>query len=124
MIGKDVQSSHDVIVIGGGPAGSTVATLTAREGRNVVLLERERFPRFRVGESLMPATYWTLKRLGVLDRLKASHFPRKYSVQFFSSNGRSASPFYFSEIDPHERKIGLQFLGPLEVRPTRLALPI
>ena len=96
------SNSHDVIVIGGGPAGSTVATLTAREGRSVVLLDRERFPRFRVGESLMPATYWTLKRLGVLDRLKASHFPKKFSVQFFSSNGRCATPFYFSEIDPHE----------------------
>ena len=78
----------DVIVVGGGPAGSTVATLVARAGRRVLLLDRERFPRFRIGESLMPASYWTLERLGVLERMQASPFPRKGSVQFFSRSGR------------------------------------
>ena len=73
----------DVIVIGGGPAGSTVAALVAEAGHNVQLFERENFPRFSIGESLMPDTYWTFKRLGVLDKLKASAFPRKHSVQFF-----------------------------------------
>ena len=68
----------------------------------MLLLDRERFPRFRVGESLMPATYWTLDRLGVLDRMKASHYPKKYSVQFFSRSGQSGSPFYFRETEPHE----------------------
>jgi flavin-dependent dehydrogenase len=47
----------------------------------------------------MPATYWTFERLGVLDRLKSSHFPRKASVQFFSGSGRSSVPFYFSEVE-------------------------
>jgi len=106
--GTPQASEYDVIVIGGGPAGSTVATLVAREGQRVVLLDREKFPRFRVGESLMPATYWTLKRLGVLDRMAASSFPRKHSVQFFSKSGRSSTPFYFSEIDPHESSISWQ----------------
>ena len=96
------RSDFDVIVVGGGPAGSTTATLVARAGRRVLLLDREEFPRFRIGESLMPATYWTLERLGVLDRLKASSYPRKHSVQFFSKSGRASAPFYFSEVDPHE----------------------
>jgi flavin-dependent dehydrogenase len=101
-------SDYDVIVVGGGPAGSTVATLVARAGRRVLLLDRERFPRFRLGESLMPATYWTLERLGVLDKMKSSHFPRKQSVQFFSRNGKSSVPFYFTEFDSHESSMTWQ----------------
>jgi len=105
---QPADRQRDVIVVGAGPAGSTVATLVAREGRDVLLLDRERFPRFRIGESLMPATYWTLERLGVLDKLQRSPFPRKHSVQFFSSNGRSSTPFYFSEFDSHESSITWQ----------------
>jgi flavin-dependent dehydrogenase len=98
---SDTQD-RDVIVIGGGPAGSSTAALLAMEGHRVALLEREPFPRFRIGESLMPATYWTFQRLGVLDRLKSSPFVRKESVQFFAHDGRAAVPFYFEEVDPHE----------------------
>ncbi|MCH7680253.1 FAD-dependent monooxygenase, partial [candidate division KSB1 bacterium] len=93
---------HDVIIIGGGPAGSTVAALLAEKNLNVLLFEREKFPRFSIGESLMPGTYWTLKRLGVLDKMKASVFPKKYSVQFYSKSGRASAPFYFFEHDEHE----------------------
>ena len=100
--GSKVADAYDVIVVGGGPAGSTAATLVAQRGKSVLLLDRERFPRYRVGESLMPATYWTLERLNVLDRMKASAFPKKYSVQFVSGDGRTASPFYFHEFDEHE----------------------
>ncbi len=92
---------HDVIVIGGGPAGSTAAALLASMGRRVVLLEREKFPRYHIGESLLPYCYFTLERLGLLDKLNASHFPKKYSVQFVSTNGRLSVPFYFSEHFPH-----------------------
>ncbi len=96
------DAEYDVIVVGGGPAGSTAAALTAAGGRKVLLVDREKFPRFRVGESLMPATYWTLERLGVLEKMKCSGFPEKRSVQFFSKSGRAAAPYYFSEVDPHE----------------------
>ncbi len=83
-----VQDSYDVVVIGGGPAGATTAALVAEHGYSVLLLERAALPRFHVGESLIPETYWPLKRLGMLDRMKASAFPRKYSVQFVSRKGK------------------------------------
>ena len=93
---------YDVIVIGGGPGGAAAATLTAQRGHRVLLLERNPAPRFKIGESLMPATYWTLERMGVLEKMKQSHFPRKYSVQFFGKSGKASHPFYFMETDPHE----------------------
>ena len=103
-------SETDVLVIGGGPAGAAAATLVAQAGLRVSLLERRPKPTFKVGESLIPATFDTLERLGLLDEMRASHFPKKYSVQFFSGNGRASSPFYFSETDPSERSQTWQVL--------------
>ena len=94
--------SPDVVVIGGGPAGSTTATLIAQRGYRVQLFERDRFPRFHIGESLIPETYWVLKRLNMLDKLRQSHFVKKHSVQFVSANGRLSAPFYFWDNKPHE----------------------
>src|SRR5438034_6160444 len=94
--------SADVVVIGGGPAGSTVSTLLAQHGRRVVLFEREHFPRFHIGESLIPETYWVLERLKMLPKMKASHFVKKYSVQFVSASGKLSAPFYFHDNKPHE----------------------
>ncbi len=91
-----------VIVIGGGPAGSTAATLIAQQGHKVQLFEREHFPRFHIGESLIPETYWILKRLNMLPKMKGSHFVKKYSVQFVSQSGRLSEPFYFIDHRPHE----------------------
>ena len=99
---------RDVVVVGGGPAGATAAALIAREGHGVLLLDRDEFPRYRVGESLMPASYWTLQRLGVLDKLSGGVYPRKHSVQFFSEDGRASKPFYFSEVDRHESSVTWQ----------------
>ncbi len=96
------SSSADVVVIGGGPAGSTCATLIAQRGYRVELFERERFPRFHIGESLIPETYWVLKRLNMLDKMRASPFVKKHSVQFVGSSGRLSEPFYFMEHKPHE----------------------
>ncbi|HEX4796416.1 MAG TPA: NAD(P)/FAD-dependent oxidoreductase [Humisphaera sp.] len=95
-------SNYDCLVIGGGPAGSTVATLVAEAGHRVLLIERGNFPRFHIGESLMPETYWTFKRLGMLPKLKASNFVKKYSVQFVNGSGKESQPFYFDEMNPHE----------------------
>jgi flavin-dependent dehydrogenase len=96
------QGSADVVVIGGGPAGATTSTLIAQQGHKVRLFERERFPRFHIGESLIPETYWTLKRLNMLDKMKNSHFVKKCSVQFVSQRGRLSEPFYFTDHNPHE----------------------
>ncbi len=96
------SSDSDVLVIGGGPAGATTSTLIAQNGYRVQLFEREKFPRFHIGESLIPETYWVLKRLNMLDKMKASPFVKKHSVQFVGSSGRLSEPFYFSEHKPHE----------------------
>lgn len=104
------MDTYDVIVIGGGPAGATAATLVAQHGHRVLLLERSPEARFKIGESLMPATWWTFERLGMIPKLLASHFPRKYSVQFYGRSGRASAPFYFQETDPHESSVTWQVL--------------
>lgn len=96
-------ASPDVIVIGGGPSGSAAATLIAQKGYRVELFEREHFPRFHIGESLIPHTYHVIDRLNLLDTMKQSHYTKKYSVQFVNEHGKLSEPFQFSEHDPHER---------------------
>lgn len=92
-----LENHYDVIVIGGGPAGATTGALTAEHGHSTLVLERSEFPRFHVGESLIPETYWSLKRLGLLEQMRASAYPKKYSVQFFSEGMKPSAPFYFDE---------------------------
>ena len=93
----------DVVVIGGGPSGATVATLIAKAGFRVQLLEREHFPRYHIGESLIPETFWVLERLGMLAKLQGSRFVEKHSVQFVTEQGKLSEPFYFAQHDSHER---------------------
>jgi len=92
----------DVVVIGGGPSGATVATLVAKAGFRVQLLERERFPRYHIGESLIPETFWVLDRLGMLKKLQGSRFVEKHSVQFVTEQGKLSEPFYFGDYKPHQ----------------------
>jgi flavin-dependent dehydrogenase len=104
----EVNTNYDVIVIGGGPAGSTVASILSREGRRVVLFEKERFPRHHIGESLMTDTYFTFQRMGLLEKLRQSPFVRKYSVQFANAAGKESRPFYFFEASHHESAVTWQ----------------
>jgi len=97
-----MSESYEVIVIGGGPAGSTVGALLAEYGHRVLLLEREPFPRYHIGESLIPYTWFTLNRLGVVPWLQQSANPKKYSVQFVSVTGKVSQPFYFFQTIKHE----------------------
>jgi FAD-dependent halogenase len=89
------HAQFDLIVAGGGPAGSTVSTLVARQGHRVLLLERERFPRYQIGESLLPITvHGVCALLGVLDEVKRAGFVVKYGSIF--RWGRNEAPWQFT----------------------------
>src|SRR5208282_2346727 len=87
--------SYDALIIGAGSAGSAAAAILAEHGHRVLVLEREKFPRYHIGESLLPFTFQPLQRLGLIDKMRASAFVKKYSVQFVSPSGRASQPFYF-----------------------------
>ncbi len=94
-------NSYDVVVIGGGPAGSTAAAILAEKGRRVAVIEREKFPRYHIGESMIPYCYFTLERLGLIEKMQNSHFPKKFSVQFVGGRGKISTPFYFTQHMDH-----------------------
>lgn len=96
---------RDVLVIGGGPGGSTAATLLAQQGFSVTLLERERFPRFQIGESLLPYNNDLFNRLGVTDQIAASECVYKYGGLFVTADGSASAGFRFDQrlSDPYRR---------------------
>ena len=95
MTANTIEKNWDAIIIGGGPSGSAASTILAEYGHRVLVLEREKFPRYHIGESLIPFTYQPLQRLGMIPKMKSSAFVKKYSVVFISRNGKASEPFYF-----------------------------
>jgi flavin-dependent dehydrogenase len=91
----NISGQFETIIIGGGPAGASAAAVLAEHGHRVLVLEREKFPRYHIGESLLPFTFYPLKRLGLIDKLRESAFVKKYSAQFVSASGKASQPFYF-----------------------------
>ena len=89
--------TYDAVIIGGGPAGSTVATFLARAGRKVLVLERERFPRFHVGESLLPFSLPIFERLGVAEKIRSAGFQEKYGAFFWNEKEGTTRPVVFGE---------------------------
>ena len=100
--------SPDVVVIGGGPAGSTAATMLASHGHSVLLLERERFPRDHVGESMLPASVPVLQELGVLEQVEEAGFLPKYGATMVWGTGQQPWSWYFEETNtryPHSYQV-------------------
>src|SRR4029077_16077643 len=82
-----IDQGYDVILIGGGPAGSCASAILAEYGHRVLVLEREKFPRYHIGESLIPFTFGPLERLGMIPKMRGSNFVKKYSATFVQPNG-------------------------------------
>ena len=95
------SQQRDVVIIGGGPAGATAAALLSMHGRDVLVLEKETFPRYKLGESLIPFNYFPLKRIGMLEKLADAPFVNKHSVQFVRDTGEVSRPFYFDQHMDH-----------------------
>jgi geranylgeranyl reductase family protein len=91
------SSAYDVIVVGGGPSGAAVATRLAQRGRRVLLLEKEHFPRFHIGESLLPCSMPLIEALGAMPRLQAADFLPKYAAEFVTADGSLTRRYAFAD---------------------------
>jgi len=77
----------DILIVGGGPAGSTAGTLLAKRGWNVAIFEKEHFPRFKIGESLLPGSLGTFERMGVKEKIDKADVIVKYGGKIISACG-------------------------------------
>jgi len=91
------QKHHEIIVVGGGPGGSTMASLLARQGVDVAVFEREVFPRFHIGESLITYSQDVLSEIGVWDKLMSGKYIKKYGAHFYDYRGQSEAYFEFAD---------------------------
>ena len=87
-----MKTNYDVIVIGGGPGGSSIATLLQRKGWDVVLFEKAKFPRYHIGESLVPGCVPILQELGVFKEMDEREMQRKYGITFVW--GEDSTPWH------------------------------
>jgi flavin-dependent dehydrogenase len=90
-------TTYDAIIIGGGPGGSASSTYLARAGKRVLLLEKEHFPRFHIGESLLPYNLQIFREMGIMPALESAGFVRKLGAQFFLGNSTKGTKFVFRQ---------------------------
>src|SRR5438093_13732150 len=88
---------YDVAIIGGAPAGSTAAALLARAGRSVIVFEREKFPRFHIGESLLPFSMKAFTRLGLHEKFLRVGFLKKFGGEIVGACSENGTKFYFKD---------------------------
>lgn len=93
----DNLGSYDVAIVGGGPGGSTLASLLRKQGRSVCIVERDEFPRFRIGESLLPFSMDTFHETGVLQKIRAAGFMEKHGARFIIDDSNEQECFWFRD---------------------------